>query len=130
MNISIKIRSSFHPPSGHSLPIYQCPLSKKSSCGGANLFRPSFNLPTQDSIKTDLTERPTWYLSSYAPGKDPPAQLIDGKDISPEEARVMAYRCRAEGSLGVYVRVLCALIYSNCDIHILKFCSRKANGSG
>jgi len=64
----------------------------------------SFALPSADTIRLDLNERPTWYLSSYAPSKDSPAQLIDGKDISPEEARVMAYRLRAEGAPQAYVR--------------------------
>ncbi|KAG0641172.1 hypothetical protein HOY80DRAFT_999547 [Tuber brumale] len=56
-----------------------------------------FTIPSADTIRLDLSERPTWCLSSYAPSKDSPAQLIDGKDISPEEARVMAYKLRAEG---------------------------------
>jgi len=63
-----------------------------------------FTLPSADTIRLDLHERPTWYLSSYAPSKDSPAQLIDGKDISPEEARVMAYKLRAEGVPQAYVR--------------------------
>ncbi|CUS10436.1 unnamed protein product [Tuber aestivum] len=56
-----------------------------------------FTIPSADTIRLDLTERPTWCLSSYAPSKDSPAQLIDGKDVSPEEARVMAYKLRTEG---------------------------------
>ena len=51
---------------------------------------PSFALPTVEIIKLDLTEKPTWILSSYGPGKDPPCQLIDGKDVSPEEMRLLA----------------------------------------
>lgn len=57
-----------------------------------------------DTIKLDLTkERPQWILSSYAPGKDPPAQLIDNKDISPEEMRLQYYTLGAQGQLGAYV---------------------------
>lgn len=63
-----------------------------------------------------MTERPTWFLSSYAPGKDPPAQLIDGKDISPEEARVMAYKLRAEGNPAAYV---CTQLFPLYDWDVL-----------
>lgn len=42
-------------------------------------------------------ERPIWRLSSYAPGRDPPAQLVDGKDVSPEEMRVRAYELNMQG---------------------------------
>ncbi|KAH0609360.1 uncharacterized protein H6S33_012846 [Morchella sextelata] len=76
--------------------------NNNTSGGTQSKLGEGFNLPTQDSIKTDLTERPTWPLSSYAPGKDPPSQLIDAKDISPEEARVLAYKCRADGNPGAY----------------------------
>lgn len=61
---------------------------------------------SSETIKTDLTkERPIWVLSSYAPGKDPPAQLIDNKDISPEEMRVQAYQLASEGKIEIYVRL-------------------------
>jgi hypothetical protein len=64
----------------------------------------SYNPPTVENINTDLLEKPMWILSSYGPGKNPPVQLIDGKDISFEEARVLAYQCQAEGNPVVYVR--------------------------
>ncbi|KAF8517610.1 hypothetical protein BDD12DRAFT_110326 [Trichophaea hybrida] len=57
---------------------------------------------TVDSLSVDLTEKPMWILSSYGPGKSPPCQLIDGKDVSYEEARVMAYQCQVEGNFAVY----------------------------
>ncbi|KAI5801536.1 hypothetical protein DFH27DRAFT_60729 [Peziza echinospora] len=57
-----------------------------------------------DTLQNDLTkERPIWKLSSYAPGKDPPAQLIDGKDMSPEEMRLRAYECMANGAMNQYI---------------------------
>ena len=59
---------------------------------------------TADSLTVDLSEKPIWILSSYGPGKNPPCQLIDGKDVSFEEARLMAYRCQAEGNPAAYVR--------------------------
>ncbi|KAL7267626.1 hypothetical protein RUND412_009780 [Rhizina undulata] len=70
--------------------------------GPTQKIDPINNLPPLESIKSDLTERPMWILSSYGPGKDPPAQLIDGKDISPEEARLMAYKLLAQGNPGAY----------------------------
>lgn len=57
-----------------------------------------------DAIKLDMTkERPVWILSSYAPGKDPPVQLIDKKDVSPEELRVRAYELAAQGNFQLFV---------------------------
>lgn len=57
-----------------------------------------------DTIKTDLTvERPQWVLSSYAPGKEPPAQLIDNKDFSPEEIRLQYYQLASQGNTGLFV---------------------------
>jgi nucleoporin NUP42 len=60
---------------------------------------------TVENLKPDLRERPIWPLSSFGPGKNPPCQLIDGKDVSPEEARVMAYLAQTEGNLAAYVRL-------------------------
>jgi len=64
----------------------------------------SYSAATAESISSDLVEKPMWVLSSYGPGKNPPVQLIDGKDVSFEEARVLAYHCQAEGNLASYVR--------------------------
>ncbi|KAI5818791.1 hypothetical protein BZA77DRAFT_306411 [Pyronema omphalodes] len=62
---------------------------------------------TVDAINADLTESMAssgtmWILSSYGPGKNPPCQLIDEKDVSFEEMRVMAYQAQAEGTLPAY----------------------------
>lgn len=75
----------------------------------------SFLPATVDSINVDLTESISssgsmWILSSYGPGKNPPCQLIDGKDVSFEEMRVMAYQAQAEGTLQAYVRSNCPTI--------------------
>ncbi|KAI5841284.1 hypothetical protein BZA05DRAFT_109733 [Tricharina praecox] len=61
-----------------------------------------YNPATSETINIDLVEKPMWILSSYGPGKNPPVQLIDGKDISFEEARVLAYQCQAEGNPVAY----------------------------
>jgi hypothetical protein len=63
----------------------------------------SYLAATTENLSVDLTEKPMWILSSYGPGKNPPCQLIDGKDVSFEEARVMAYQCQEEGNFVVYV---------------------------
>lgn len=39
----------------------------------------------------DMNELPQWIISSYAPGKDPPVQLIDNADLSFEESRFLFY---------------------------------------
>lgn len=70
------------------------------------MVTPSFTLPTIDSIKLDMVEPPIWLLSSYGPGKDPPSQLIDGKDVSIEEMRLLAYTAQAQGNAQLYVRSL------------------------
>ena len=63
-----------------------------------------------DTITADLTrERPLWKLSCYAPGRDPPAQLIDGKDVSPEELRFRAWEL--QGMEHQFVRLV---IFSDC----------------
>lgn len=48
-------------------------------------------MPSREGLKQDMMEPPLWKLSSYGPGKDPPIQLIDDADVSPEEARLMFY---------------------------------------
>ena len=66
-----------------------------------------------DTINVDLArERPLWKLSSYAPGRDPPAQLIDGKDVSPEEMRFRAWELNAQGMGHQFVRLL--EVFSDC----------------
>jgi nucleoporin NUP42 len=52
-------------------------------------------------VQTDLTAgkgRPQWILSTYAPGKDPPASLLDGNELSFEELRKRFYGLKAEGN--------------------------------
>ncbi|KAF2169592.1 hypothetical protein M409DRAFT_52123 [Zasmidium cellare ATCC 36951] len=65
---------------------------------------------TTDEIRLDLTHinhdgnRPQWPLSSYAPGRNPPRQLIEGPlEISPEEMRVQCYLARANGKGDEYI---------------------------
>lgn len=51
-------------------------------------------------VKADLTAgkgRPEWILSTYGPGKNAPASLLDGNELSFEELRVRYYELRAEG---------------------------------
>lgn len=55
------------------------------------MFSTSFALPSADMIKADMNELPQWIISSYAPGKDPPTQLINNADLSFEEARLLFY---------------------------------------
>ncbi|KAK4497481.1 hypothetical protein PRZ48_011932 [Zasmidium cellare] len=65
---------------------------------------------TAEEIRLDLTHinhdgnRPLWPLSSYAPGKNAPRQLIEGPlEISPEEMRVQCYLARANGKGDDYI---------------------------
>lgn len=57
------------------------------------------------SIVDDLGPqgRPLWKLSAYAPARGEP-NLISGKDVSPDELRVMAYQARASGQEAQYVQ--------------------------
>ncbi|KAA8908109.1 hypothetical protein FN846DRAFT_945946 [Sphaerosporella brunnea] len=82
------------------------PIGANATPFGAAAQQPrtpdSYIPATAENIKTDLHERPIWPLSSFGSGKNPPCQLIDGKDVSPEEARVMAYLAQAEGNPAAY----------------------------
>ncbi|TGZ84137.1 hypothetical protein EX30DRAFT_99851 [Ascodesmis nigricans] len=51
----------------------------------------SFVMPSIEGMRLDMTEVPLWKFSSYGPGKDPPIQLIDDFDVSPEEMRLKFY---------------------------------------
>lgn len=54
-------------------------------------------------MKLDLTsERPSWALTCYAPGKGNP-NLISGLDESPEELRIRYYNARAANDQSLYV---------------------------
>lgn len=51
-------------------------------------------------MKSDLTDgknRPKWILSTYGPGKNPPASLFEGNEYSFEELRVRYYELAANG---------------------------------
>ena len=61
----------------------------------------SYSISVGD-IKTDLTDgkgRPKWLLSSYGPGKNPPASLLEGSEYSFEEIRVRFYELRTNGKV-------------------------------
>ncbi|KAF2198771.1 hypothetical protein GQ43DRAFT_483027 [Delitschia confertaspora ATCC 74209] len=53
-----------------------------------------------EMIKYDLKDdRPLWPLGAYAPGRNPPRQLIEGPvEMSPEELRVRYYVAKASGN--------------------------------
>jgi nucleoporin NUP42 len=55
---------------------------------------------TTEEIRDDLTEGkglPKWILSSYGPGKNPPASLLQTNEYSPEELRVRFYELANQG---------------------------------
>ena len=87
----------------------------------------SFTAPTPDAITQDLVEKPMWILSSYGPGKNPPCQLIEGKDVSFEEARLLAYKCQADGNPAAYVR--CSHPDRSARIELADSESRSKSGS-
>lgn len=80
---------------------------------------------TIDSVSIDIAEKPIWILSSYGPGKNPPCQLIDGRDISFEEARMMAYQSQAEGNPAAYV----CLCHCCCPPMLILSSHRSKSGS-
>lgn len=56
---------------------------------------------TATEVKNDLTRgkgRPEWLLSTYGPGKGPPASLLEGNEYSFEELRVRFYEFKAAGN--------------------------------
>lgn len=58
---------------------------------------------SRETIKADLTtERPSYALSCYAPGKN--ELNIFGGDLSPEELRLQYYAARNAGNASLYVR--------------------------
>jgi nucleoporin NUP42 len=67
------------------------------------------NLPevtlTAAGIAEDLGAqgRPLWKLSAYGPARGEP-NLVVGKDVSPDELRVMAYQARAGGQDAAYAQ--------------------------
>ena len=60
-----------------------------------------YNINIED-FKNDLTDgkgRPRWILTTYGPGKNPPASLLEGNEYSSEEIRVRFYEMRANGKI-------------------------------
>jgi nucleoporin NUP42 len=60
-----------------------------------------YTINTED-VKNDLIDnkgRPKWILSTYGPGKNPPASLLEGNEYSSEEIRVRFYEMRANGKI-------------------------------
>lgn len=52
-------------------------------------------------MKNDLTagnDLPNWILSTYGPGKNAPASLLDGNELSFEELRLRFYELKAAGN--------------------------------
>ncbi|KAI1608929.1 hypothetical protein EDD36DRAFT_422640 [Exophiala viscosa] len=76
------------------------------SSGGGNRFSNNSN-SRQDpwrinsaDITNDLVDgkgRPKWILSSYGPGRDPPASLLEDTEYSSEEVRVRFYELASQG---------------------------------
>lgn len=60
---------------------------------------------TRDGLASDVgpNGRPLWKLTSYAPARNEP-NLLDGLDVSQEEARLLMYQARATGQEAIYVR--------------------------
>lgn len=59
-----------------------------------------------DAVKVDLTsERPSYALTSYGPGKYT-ENLIKDIDQSPEELRWEFYQARATNNPSLYVRLI------------------------
>ena len=77
--------------------------SGASSGGSNNARRDSpWSINTTD-IKTDLTAGrglPKWILSTYGPGRQPPASLLEGNEYSFEELRVRFYELAKNGQQG------------------------------
>ena len=52
----------------------------------------------EEDIRKDLSvQRPQWILSTYGPGKNPPASLLEGNEYSPEEIRLRFYERASKG---------------------------------
>ena len=72
-----------------------------ANIGGSNNARRDspWSINTTD-IKNDLTAgkgRPQWILSTYGPGRQPPASLLEGNEYSFEELRVRFYELAKNG---------------------------------
>ena len=82
------------------------PLNGGGNSGGGGVAKTleeklsKYNL-SLDAMEKDLTtERPTWILSAYGPGKNAPEQLFGGfpREQSPEEVRLGFYAAKASGN--------------------------------
>ncbi|KAF1956585.1 hypothetical protein CC80DRAFT_61039 [Byssothecium circinans] len=75
------------------------PAQQPASAFARNNAASRFSLEKAE-IEADLTsQRPTYPLSCYGPGRDAPRQLIEGLvEISPEELRSRYYLARASGT--------------------------------
>jgi len=92
-----------HPGGGFSSPNRFGALSS----GGGNRLGGVGSSGRQDSwrinsvdVRTDLSSdkgRPKWILSSYGPGRDPPASILEDNEYSPEELRVRFYEFASQG---------------------------------
>ena len=56
-----------------------------------------FQINEEDIRKEFSIQRPQWILSTYGPGKNPPASLLEGNEYSPEELRVRFYERASKG---------------------------------
>lgn len=62
---------------------------------------------SRDIINNDLSnDKPAWPLSNWAGHQEAPRNIIDGIEVSPEEARVAYYLARLEGREQAAVRIL------------------------
>ncbi|KAJ9611243.1 hypothetical protein H2200_004426 [Cladophialophora chaetospira] len=68
--------------------------------GGSGNSRKDIWQFNPDDVPNDLTAgkgRPQWILSSYGPGKNAPASLLQDNEFSSEEVRVRFYELAAQG---------------------------------
>lgn len=91
---------NFEHPSSVASAFGKSPFPAFSSSRGSRQASENTFQVSKEGIKTDLgTERPTWILSSYGPGRDAPEQLFGGPDRekSFEEARVFYELEKSQG---------------------------------
>ncbi len=78
-------------------PRISSPLTRSSTVASKNH---PWSITTSD-VRNDLTAgkgRPLWILSTYGPGRGPPASLLEGNEYSFEELRVRFYELNAAGN--------------------------------
>ena len=72
------------------------PLTRSPAAASKN---PQWGIATAE-VRNDLTAgkgRPLWILSTYGPGRSPPASLFEGNEYSFEELRIRFYELNAAG---------------------------------